>query len=366
MNYMKILSRAWHILWNYKTLWIFGIILALTSASGGGSGGRGNVNYSGNGGGSSSSLPLPFNLDDEFDHFAEGFKGFFFDNGWQQHEQAVIGIIIALVCLLIVISILFTIAHYVSQVSLIRMVDHYEETDEKMSWKKGLRMGWSRSAWRLFLINLVITIPVVVGLLILFGCAALPVLFSVIAGNDPSIPGIVATIGLAFLAVFVMIVVVVLLSFVLEPIYRVCVLQDLGVFPAIREGFTLIRKNLLDVFLMWLILVGIQIGFFIVMIPIVLFLIILGLITGGAVGVGIYFIIYALASTEAGWVAAAIVGGLIFILILSIPSLFANGLLETYRSSVWTLAYRELKIKMAGLLQPAPSPDSDLEPEPAP
>ena len=24
----KILKRAWHILWNYKVLWIFGILLA--------------------------------------------------------------------------------------------------------------------------------------------------------------------------------------------------------------------------------------------------------------------------------------------------------------------------------------------------
>ena len=27
----KILKRAWHILWNYKVLWIFGVLLALTA-----------------------------------------------------------------------------------------------------------------------------------------------------------------------------------------------------------------------------------------------------------------------------------------------------------------------------------------------
>ena len=26
----KILKRAWHILWNYRILWIFGILLAIT------------------------------------------------------------------------------------------------------------------------------------------------------------------------------------------------------------------------------------------------------------------------------------------------------------------------------------------------
>lgn len=37
----QILKRAWEILWNYKVLWIFGFLLALTGAgSRGGSGGR--------------------------------------------------------------------------------------------------------------------------------------------------------------------------------------------------------------------------------------------------------------------------------------------------------------------------------------
>ena len=32
----KILSRAWQILWKYKVLWIFGLLLALSGAGGGG------------------------------------------------------------------------------------------------------------------------------------------------------------------------------------------------------------------------------------------------------------------------------------------------------------------------------------------
>ena len=30
MDTMKILKRAWYILWNYRTLWVFGFLLALT------------------------------------------------------------------------------------------------------------------------------------------------------------------------------------------------------------------------------------------------------------------------------------------------------------------------------------------------
>ena len=44
MDHVKILKQAWEITRHYRALWVFGIILALTSGTfwgGGGSGGRG-------------------------------------------------------------------------------------------------------------------------------------------------------------------------------------------------------------------------------------------------------------------------------------------------------------------------------------
>mgnify|MGYP000659292038 CR=1 FL=1 len=41
MDYVKILKRAWETTWRYRALWVFGIILAITTASGGSSGGGG-------------------------------------------------------------------------------------------------------------------------------------------------------------------------------------------------------------------------------------------------------------------------------------------------------------------------------------
>ncbi len=44
MDYGKVLKRAWETTWRYRALWIFGIIIALTTASGSGgsTGGGGN------------------------------------------------------------------------------------------------------------------------------------------------------------------------------------------------------------------------------------------------------------------------------------------------------------------------------------
>ena len=51
IDFGKILKRAWHILWNYRILWIFGILLAMTTGSGSGpNGSSGSSNYNNNGG----------------------------------------------------------------------------------------------------------------------------------------------------------------------------------------------------------------------------------------------------------------------------------------------------------------------------
>jgi len=161
-------------------------------------------------------------------------------------------------------------------------------------------------------------------------------------GVEPTLAGIIATIGMTFLFIFLAILVGVTLSLVLEIMRRVCVLENRGVIDSIRHGWHLVRTHLKDVVLMWLILIGIRIGYSIALIPVVMLLLGIGLLAGGAVGASMYFLVVALASTGAGWVTAAVLGGFVFILILAVPLLFLNGLRTTYFSSAWTLAYREV------------------------
>jgi hypothetical protein len=44
----------------------------------------------------------------------------------------------------------------------------------------------------------------------------------------------------------------------------------------------------------------------------------------------------------APWMLGAAVGIPIFLLVVGLPTLFLGGLAEVFKSSVWTLAYREL------------------------
>ena len=338
MDHMQILKRAWKILWGYRTLWIFGIILALTSPSG-----SANLNFSRP---SSRDTGSNFNFTPPDDVRRELEKlGQLFSQGIPaETQQLLIRIAILLGVAFLLLMFLFAIGYYVSQTALIRMVDRYEKDEQKLTLKEGLRLGWSRDAWRLFLIDLVIFLPIGVVFLLLFTCAALPVLVSVMAGEEPTLAGIIATVGLAFLIIFMAIIVKFVLSLILEIIKRACVLGNYGVRASIRQGWALVRSHLKDVFLMWLILLGIKIGFFVAVIPVTLLLFGVGLLVGGGIGIVLYLIVQAAASVTAGWVTAAIVGGTLFILVLALPLLFLGGLRDTYVSSAWTLAFGELEL----------------------
>ncbi len=76
------------------------------------------------------------------------------------------------------------------------MVNHLEENGEKVSWRKGFKWGWSVSAFRLWLMDLLVILPIVFVFIVLFGCAALPVLLGITAGEATTAAGVVATIGI--------------------------------------------------------------------------------------------------------------------------------------------------------------------------
>ncbi len=335
MNYTKILKRAWDILWSYKTLWVFGILLALTTNSGfnGGS----NSSYRARNGQENYNFTLPSDIRAEIGRLFQYFNQVFSP----ENRNTVIGIGIAIFIVILLLAIISRVVYYVSQTALIKMVDNFETSGEKVSWRQGFRLGWSRHAWQLFLINLVIFLPLTLMAIVFLGCASLPVVMSLISNNKPTVPGIIASVGLFFLIIFILAIVGFILSLFIEIIYRECVLKGNGVIASIRNGWKKVIQNVKDVFLMWLILIGIRLGYFIVTIPIVLLLLGIALLTGGGVGVAIYFIINTM-NTTASWIMAAIVGGFLFLVIFSTPKLFLDGLFETYNSSVWTLTYREL------------------------
>lgn len=360
MNHQQILKRAWHILWNYRAIWIFGILLALTTASGGGGGQSGwRSNYNDASG-------MPFS--DQSGNFVQTLENF--GQGLTQFIEGrvlpnLVLIVIGLVLIGLVLTVLFTMLRFTSEAALIRMVDHYEVTGEKVKVGQGFRWGWSRSAWRLFLIDLLIFVPVTLVVLVLFGCAALPVMLGVLAQDQPTAVGIVATIGMVFLVIFLAVIIYSLLGLALEPIRRVCVIEGKGVIDSIRSGWQLVRRNFWNIVLMWLILAGIQIALSLVLIPVVLVLLLAGGAAGGGLGAGLFFLVRALGSETAAWISAISLGLVLLITVVSLPMLFVEGLKASYVSSVWTLAYRQIRPTVSDIPAEGPAPAALDEPQPA-
>jgi hypothetical protein len=338
MDHVKILKRAWEILWRYRALWIFGIILALTTASGGPS-----SPSRGSGGG-----PAEYHLDEGDLPFPGGRLEL--PELSPQLVSVLIAVGVGIGCMIIFLIIATTVARYVTETALIRMVNDYEETGETQTIRQGFRIGWSRTALRLFLIDLLIGLPLAVVFILLFLLAAGPLLLWITESTAAGVIGTVVTIGMGVLVIFLAIVVGVMVSLLKHFFRRVCALEEAGVIESIRQGFDFVRRHLKDVFVMWLIMVGLNIGWAIALIvvtialiPIIILLVIVGGVLGGIPALIVGGLASLFLEGAVPYILGALVGLPIFILVVAVPWLFLGGLMEVYKSSVWTLTYRELR-----------------------
>ena len=353
MKHKEILTRAWSILWSYKVLWVFGIILALTTSSFPDQMWQNNGSSSG-----SESGDIQFQPGDDWgEEFQRGWEEM--QNGFdemgreldklfnevipQEIGQTVVTLAIVAGCVLVLLIILGIILRYVSESAIVQLVDEYETSDTKYSIRQGFRKGFSRSAWQVFLINLVIDVPVFLAFVILFLIALSPALLWLIENPAASIVGTVAAIGLFFVVVFLAIIVAAALSVLKRFFYRVCILEGSGVFDAIKEGYRIVRANFKDAVIMWLILIGIGLGFSIALIPEAFLLVLIAALIGRVMGLTVGGVSSIFAGDIQSLVAGLVAGVPIFILFIIAPLAFLSGLKETYISTSWTLSYREIR-----------------------
>jgi hypothetical protein len=366
MDQIKILKRAWSILWSYRALWVFGLIIAIATA-GGGSGGGGNAGSGGGGGsdsGTSAQFPDgPFNFDfgsGEPESVPEFFQ--MVGEAFQEvvASEPIVGeivtIVIVLVCLVIFLGLLWAVARYVAEVALIKMVDSYETDGVKLGVKQGFRLGWSRKAWRFFLINLIVSLPAILFVLFLVAVVAGAVALIALGNPSFSIPLIVVLVGILFVSIFSVIIISALLKLLRHFFWRACALEDVGVIEALRQGFGMVRSNLKDVGIMWLIMIGLEIAWAVLMIPAFLLLLpllaatgLVGLLLGGAPAAAIGGITSLFLTSPINWILGGLIGVIIFFIVMFLPFTLLSGLKETYLSTIWTLVYREINL-VAGLL----------------
>lgn len=342
MNHKDILKRSWQILWNYKALWIFGFILAITTASGSSSNAANSASNSSQG-----------------SQHPPAYWGESFEDGWEDAAQeleqlftevipaaivtTVVTIAVLVGCVIVILIIITIIFRYMSETALIRMVDKYEETGEKLSIREGFRAGFSRTAWKVFLADLVINLPLIIlGIFMLIMILA-PLFLLLTASEAAGILGVVATIGLFFIGIFLAIILFAVVSLFKHFFRRAVAIEGLGVIEGIRYGYHLVRKNLVNVGLMWLITLGINIGFTIFLIPVALLVLVISAVFSGAIGLAVGGLMGLMIDGTLPIAVGLMTGIPIFIIMIVIPLGFIDGLRETYMSSTWTLTYREAR-----------------------
>jgi hypothetical protein len=236
---------------------------------------------------------------------------------FEQFEQW-LPLMIGLAILAAMIAIVWWIVSIAANGGLIHLANEAEEKREVragLGWKAGFH-NWGR----IFIIYLILFIPIIIMGLIAF---AVVIASAAAAGGGPeALTALLASMCCVIIvAIFVGLIASFFISILGQLGTRHAVLADMGPIDALKEAWNDLKTRFKDVFLMWLITIGIGIAY------------------GMAVGVVAMFFGFAtiaLMFTGAIWAAMGI--GFFMFLLLLIP----NAIYSTYVSSVWTVFYRRI------------------------
>jgi len=362
MNTTQVIQKSWTLMWRYRALWLFGFILAMTTT---------NALWLGfgiNQGDLGANNRIIISPDMTWYFAGEGITidlnapggpvirvkelspEFWNDLADEFNLRSVWSILIATVAVVLVFSLLSVLLSYTSKVTLIRMVDENEQTGQVASVGRGFRLGWSRVAIRLFLIDLTIGLLVFLVFGALFFVSISPAFFMARGGTVAIVGG--SVLILVLLALFGMLVfaAAILLSISMPVMHRACAQDNMGVWASISQGFRLLCKRFDKVALIWLANLGVSLTWLVASIPAVILLspvmlltLLAGIVIGALPGLLAVGIASILVDTIAAWIIGAIVGLPIMALVTFSPLIFLSGLVQVYKSNLWTLTYREIR-----------------------
>ncbi|MEA3441786.1 MAG: hypothetical protein U9R58_16035 [Chloroflexota bacterium] len=293
MNIGDVISKAWQTIWKHKVLWIFGIFAGCTS--GGISSGNGGVTWR---------TDAPIEVERYFESIDPALFALY------------IGLAIMVGLLILVLVIFFS---TIGRIGLIHGTQQSYSDAERITFGD-LFGGSTPYFWRVFGLNLLVTLLAVVAIigLILLG-----------------VFGTVFTLGLGLICLipFLCLLAPILwmLSVYLEQAVIAIVIEGLGIMDGLRRGWEVFRENFGTMLGLGLILLVITLLVSVVIgLPFILTA--TPLIAGAVVGT--------IESFRTGLIATAIA------LICYLPFfLLLNGILRSYIGAAWTLNYLGLTVK---------------------
>ncbi len=334
MNIGRIVSRAWHVTWRHKVLWIFGIVLALCGA---GASGMPRFQYTFN----QSDLDLFRHRLPNPPWFYRGPGTLGDPNLWNWGTLAGGAIVIGLIVLVVmlVITIVSAMVRYTSTGALVQMVDEIEETDET-TFKAGVGAGW-KNLLKLFAIDFLLGLVGLFFALVLGVVAALGIVLAIgpaLALSSAGALRVLAVIwavvaGLGILAVLIVLSLAINapIAIIREFAYRFTVLDGANVFDAIGRASRLLRSRPRSSLLVWLVLVGFSLALGLLLVPPTMMIMM-------AAVAGVWGLLRIVTSQA---LLGLIVAAPIMLLVILLVGL-VSGIFVVFGSTIWTLAYREL------------------------
>jgi hypothetical protein len=301
MDFGKVLTRSWEIIWKFKALWIFGILASCGANFNGGA----NFNYSmdrrdiGN---------LPPNFQRFFDNLERGFNQFF-------NEQN-IGWIVAIICFGLLLGLLFWALGVFGKVGLIKGVGNAEGGAKTMGFRSLAGESWTYLGKALLLSILLFILPflaVVVAFLV--GAALTAATLGI---------GLICLIPLACLLIPIFLLYIVYTEMAMIALVN----DDATVGEALSRGWEVFRSNLGNLIGMGLILFvgGLLVGLVLV-------------VPMAAIAAPALFGVFSQDPNAFG--SGLTVSIILFVIALPFLILF-NGILRSYIQSAWTLTYLQL------------------------
>lgn len=309
MDYGKLLSRSWQIVWNNKFMFVLGFLAALGGSGGGGSGGGSSYNT----GGTSSDVAL------------EQMQQFF-----EQYAPLLIG----LLCFGLLLGLVLWLVRLVAEASMISAAARID-AGEKMTFSTAFAAGTAKLG-RMVGLGLVMFGPfavfALVGLATFFGALLSAGVFETAGDVAPeTVFGSMGAIGLLFACLGCLAVPFGILVSIIYPFaQRGAVLQDLGVVESIRHGWRVVSSNVVDIIL--LIILFLVITFLFGIVTAVL-LIPFALIT-------VVPMILSLVATETVNVASMVFAG-VGVICLGVVGAAISSIARAFQSTTVTLAYQQ-------------------------
>jgi hypothetical protein len=379
MDTIQIFKKAASLTWRYRLLWLFGFLLALAVI---------NIPFW-----------LPFAGDDDGElmenriifqattvYFPgegvtidlrpsggpvvtiEGLEpGEFLDLVKDVRLSDIWALLITIGVVILISALLRILIRYTSQAALIRMVDEHERSQRMVNLRGGLRLAWSRVAWKLFLIDLTIAVVLLLVFGLLFALAISPFFLlgrESITESVASIIG-VSLLGLGGLSLFAFLAFIAgaFLSIIRPVMHQACAVDGLGVGASLRQGFRLLRIRFSEVLITWLVWLAVRLAWAVALIPVAIILtplllpsMLAGIVVGAVLALLATGIASLFVSPIFAWLIGVVVGLPVFLLVTFAPINFLSGLVEAFKSSFWTLSYREFRPLVSAAVQPSEEP----------